>query len=342
MGYPHDGLIPPAILLDNPGITRTEFVELLNKTNSTPFDVKKHARWDCYGRIEIPCYHKGLHGLAEILKLAYRDEFTRLGKEEVTPNGIIYPPFLLIEPRRTEGEWISPKYKVTNLTSHVPSDSIEKMEDYVYADDGNEPKVGGTYWDDIWMEETGIIEEVLEKEDLMPRESDTDAPRFMYKLKVRMFRRIETEEEFESLEELVAKYPRFDPDFMFDFSRERGALSTDLLNHDSYRWVQRSGRYYLDDEYTLSHIPASAFAPTEKCLFGYMDMVLTAEAIKHRAWKLLSRCGLKHLDSFLRRFPDSRARYERAVWDSHTSLAARERGMSYTDFLRWRMGDNLR
>ena len=37
-------LIPPAILLDNPGITREEFVELLNQTHSTWRDFRDRRR----------------------------------------------------------------------------------------------------------------------------------------------------------------------------------------------------------------------------------------------------------------------------------------------------------
>lgn len=70
---------------------------------------------------------------------------------------------------------------------------------------------------------------------------------------------------------------------------------------------------------------------------GYTDLILTKEAIKHKAWKLLSYKGRGHLQDFLRDFPDARVEYERAVFDSHTSLSAKLQGLSVSDFLRFRM-----
>jgi hypothetical protein len=70
---------------------------------------------------------------------------------------------------------------------------------------------------------------------------------------------------------------------------------------------------------------------------GYTDLILTAEAIRHNAWKLLSYKGRMYLQDFLQDFPDSRAEYNHAVWDSHTSLSAKLQGMSISDFLRFRM-----
>lgn len=70
---------------------------------------------------------------------------------------------------------------------------------------------------------------------------------------------------------------------------------------------------------------------------GYTDLILTVGALRHNAWKVLSRNGRKHLDAFLRGFPDVRADYARAVWDSHTSFYAKSKGMTLFEFLRARI-----
>ena len=96
-------------------------------------------------------------------------------------------------------------------------------------------------------------------------------------------------------------------------------------------WRIEEGRYFLDGK-TFDRITAGLTSVQ----YGYTDLILTAEAIKHGAWKLLSRRGLKHIPDFLRDFPDSRERYRRAIWDSHTSLYAKRKGMTVNEFLRMR------
>ena len=103
-----------------------------------------------------------------------------------------------------------------------------------------------------------------------------------------------------------------------------------------FLWLKRNDRYYLDPE-TFDRIPASLFCDSIES-YGYVDLILTVAAIKHKAWKLLSRRGLDHRDAFLRDFPDAREVYERAVWDSHTSLSAKARGMTVNEMLRMRLG----
>lgn len=55
MGYAFDELIPVAVLLDHPGVTKEEFVELLEQTTSDGWSTLM--------------YHTGLEGLAAILQL---------------------------------------------------------------------------------------------------------------------------------------------------------------------------------------------------------------------------------------------------------------------------------
>lgn len=67
---------------------------------------------------------------------------------------------------------------------------------------------------------------------------------------------------------------------------------------------------------------------------------MTSEAIKYRAWKLLSYKGLQHFPQFLEDFPEVVAEYGIAIWDSHTSLSAKIQGLSISDFLRFRTPGN--
>lgn len=71
MGYPYHKLIAPAILFKNPGITREEFVEILDQTHSPLFrEYAEEEPWDYYDeKFEDERYHSGLEGLAQFLGL---------------------------------------------------------------------------------------------------------------------------------------------------------------------------------------------------------------------------------------------------------------------------------
>jgi len=127
---------------------------------------------------------------------------------------------------------------------------------------------------------------------------------------------------------------------MYDFSQPEGHFSVGW-GWKNFLWRLEDGKYYLDEE-TFNRIPAGFFQRDRKgeLSYGYTDLILTAEAIKHEAWKLLSYRGLDHLGYFMKDFPDSKQRYEQAVWDSHTSLAAKNRGMTVTELLRLRLSSS--
>ena len=59
MGYPCTDLISAAVLLSNPGITREEFVELLNQTHSTVItSVPEKAPWEFQKSKKIQIIYK--------------------------------------------------------------------------------------------------------------------------------------------------------------------------------------------------------------------------------------------------------------------------------------------
>jgi len=332
MGYAYTGLIPAAVLFNNPGVNKREFAELLNKTSS--FDIvefSRRARWNILKvEPEDTSHHDGLHGLAGTLKLKETEKFKSLERRKNKDEHglIIAAPSLYVKPCKKNGVWMSPKFEVTVHTKNEVSDKVEEISNV-----GNcKYKIG-----DVIQHWAGLrhylIEKILNVKKLKSNGYGDDCeyePSYSYKLLAREFRELGEVQKFSSLEDLIKAFPRFDPEFMYDFSVESGGLCSGPFNADRFMWVNRADKYYLDPE-TFNHIPA-----TLNIFSGYTDLILTAEAVKNRAWKLLSRRGLKHLHSFLKRFPDSRLSYERAVWDSHTSLWAKSQGMSYTDLLRAR------
>lgn len=75
MGTANNALIPAAILLDNPGITKEKFVELLENTHSSWISSPKINDSIEYfeERYDSDEFKGGLEGLAEILGLEKND-----------------------------------------------------------------------------------------------------------------------------------------------------------------------------------------------------------------------------------------------------------------------------
>lgn len=130
-------------------------------------------------------------------------------------------------------------------------------------------------------------------------------------------------------------YDQYPPETKYDFAKERGNFRV-VFNRFDFLWLNRDGRYYLDPE-MLDSMPIS-FRSSGWNGYGYTDLVVTAEAIKHQAWKVLSRRGRQHIPAFFRDFPDSYDRYSRAVFDAEASFNARNRAKNHTELLRMRLG----
>ncbi|HIH25474.1 MAG TPA: hypothetical protein HA226_01740 [Nanoarchaeota archaeon] len=281
MGYPYHELIPSAILLENPGITREEFVRLLNKTDYHEGKVREDEEkypWDLQtpdGLYVDRDFHTGLHGLAHILGLNYREEYLFYGDEYYARNN--RNPGYHTYARKENGKWENQVHVVNEGRDFLMFSELKQLTEEHYED-------------------------------------------------VRYFL---------DLDGLVKEYRQFSPDYMYDFSQDSGSFTiSGAKNSIDFRWVKRGDLYYLDEK-TFRRIPANG----GMFIYGYTDLMLTAEAIKQKAWKLLSRKGLEHLEDFYKDFSESRIVLEEAIWNGHSSLYAKKQGMSHTELLRWRLID---
>ncbi|MBW3001001.1 hypothetical protein KY341_03930, partial [Candidatus Woesearchaeota archaeon] len=234
MGFAYNDLIPAAILLDNPGITREEFVNLLDNTRSAPMVFKKdygekirRARWDTYyPRWEDKLFHRGLHGLAGLLHLEQKPAFEELQKSKNDENGLeLRPPFLSVVPHKKNNKWLPPKFTVTVHEKYVFSKIHEKHEESWHKLQKGE-LFSDAYYHMYLMRVEDIIKEkhTPTKRSRKSREKEYPSPEYNYHLKVRYVRPLEKTYRFSSLDELVKAHPQFHYDFMYDFSQERGAL----------------------------------------------------------------------------------------------------------------------
>jgi len=339
MGYSCTSLIPAAILFDNPGITREEYVELLNQTHCTwiaeysaeePWDFTEKRREDDL----VQSNHRGLHGLGYILGLKETEKYKQVVKSTRDSNGILIPsPDLWVCPREGNRNWLAPEYEVT-----VYSETKIFPEKEEHSLSWNKLEIGDIWEETMIGQERGIVTDILferytyKEKDSEDNFDDFRGPEYYYVMRIKPFEVYVRKIKFEDLESLSKEFPQFNPDFIYDFSQKKGFIRGGLENDQDFLWTQRNKKYYLDLE-TLNRILPGGMARWG----GYSGLVATAEAIRKKAWKLLSYRGDKHLQQFLNDFPDSRGRYEGAVIDSQLSLSAKLQKMTHTELLRYRM-----
>lgn len=334
MGFPYNELIAPAILLDNPGITREEFIKLLNKVHSfSIYEFKEGDPWNCkaYMKHEDKEYHQGLEGLAHILSLECNKQYKIFKKHSVDEYGLfIRSPYCLpLDKKQKENSGY--KFEVICHIRNILGES-QVVRELSWG----KLKVGDM-WEECQLgEDKGLVGKIFEEKCFYdPEEKDrfaSEGPRYEYKMEIAPIHGEYKRELFTSEEELHKAWPQFHPDFVYNWSQKTGSFPV-LLSEERFLWLNKDGKYYLDKE-TFNRISASFRISLN---FGYTDLILTSEAIKHKAWKILSYRGLVHSYAFLRDFPDIKPRYEKAVWDGHTSLYAKQRGMTNYDLLRTRM-----
>jgi hypothetical protein len=198
----------------------------------------------------------------------------------------------------------------------------------------------GDVWEECQMgEDKGLVEKIIKEESLVEKQDEDDdedptmsGPQYKYTMIIKPIEKEYDMQKFNSLERLMKKWPQFRTMNKYNFGQETGTFSM----AKNFIWDQRKGNYYLSEK-TYRQIPVSGIL--EK---GYTDLILTAEAIKHQAWKLISYKGLQHLPRFLKEFPDSHKRYEKAVIDGELCMFAMKKGLTTTDYLRLRVENMIR
>lgn len=334
MGYPNSDLIPAAILLDHPNITREEFVNLLNRTHST------WSRFPQGEKVKTPSirgdlegFHKGMHGLAELLCLPKRKEFLDFqGTPPQEKDSIITaPPVLTVKGFKKGREWGKPRYIVFYPRAHwseVQQEDISK--DLISRLKIPSQRIDEAYeWRDSKCDYNRYI---LSGHNLLYIKKRKKSDRLFLR---RVVNNPDKTINFSSLEELLAKHPEFSSDFMYDFSQSSGRFRIFGDEHRDFIWKNENGRYSLDEE--TFRRSREGYRRNPLTLYGYTGLILTAEAIKNKAWKYLSWNGFVHKDALLKLSSSSRRRYEQAVWDSHTSLYAKSKGMAYFELMRLRL-----
>lgn len=301
-GYAYTELVAPAVLFNNPGITREEFSFLLDQTCPSPgTEFSFDDPLDSHHVREKGLRDEGLYHLAGVLDLEkitlkreFLDEFglelegSYLWKE----NGMYFANF-------HEGNRLWPP-------------------EIINAINWGEPVCG-----EIWVEpqcgfERGIIKNVLDGR--IVGESEDCYPIWSGELEIIPITKQWLKRSYESYSEFCSDWPEADPDVRFNWDQDSGNFARAVLGREKFLWRREGDKYYLDEE-TFKGIPASLWTGLS---MGYVDLIATSEAIKKGAWKVLSYRGAMHMPEFLETHSDSRERVEKAIWDSHTSLYAKK------------------
>src|SRR3989344_4005837 len=339
MGYAYHELVLPAIMLDNPGLTRDEIVETLGQTHYSEHQKQDpDSPWDVYPPKEPDSYQVRLRKLAEWLRLGVSEAFKDFQSPKKDEAGFLLRAPKLDYLQLWKGKPTPKAIWVYQITTHLgnrlgstqifstlSSDEIKVGEDAKDVEHlFNEPTVYVTK----------ILNGISRKQEEWLFEGEDPSYQYRYTLGLTPADPITEEEIYRTEDELYAAWPQFGPEFRFDFGQQNGKFEVSRTA-SRFMWINQGGRYYFNPQ-SFDHMDAGFRTNKDKSylIYGYTDLIVTAEAIRQRAWKLLSRRGRDFIWDFFIDFPDSRQRYEQAVWDAHTSLAAKKKGMTNTQFIR--------
>ena len=325
MGYTFYELIPAAILFYHPNITKEEFAQKIDEVKFSKFKTfEENDPWDSHDS-SLNFRSKRLRNVAEILGLEETKEFKEFSAGRKDKLGIPIK---------------APQLSVNNCTVYVHQKNKIYSEKEIESYEWKKLEVRNV-WIEFHGTEKGLVKEII-KEEKLENNGSNEKPKYRYKLVLIPFEEVWKIREFSSEKKLLKSWPQFDPEFVYNFSQPEGNFRVSS-SRDDWKWAQKDGKYFLSPE-TFNKIPDgySTSASISECLEdkppreGYRDLVLTAEAIRQKAWKMFSYRGLIHTKQFFRDFSDSLEIYSRAVYDSYTSIYAKKKGMTTTEFLRWR------
>ncbi len=333
MGYADGDLILPAILYMNPGKTREEISELMDKVKASPYSTFKNSNsWDIHkgGGFNL---HLGIDGLASLLFLDESKEFKIFMGPKRDENGLeIQSPDYTIDYDTLEAKIIFHEENIINKPKRIEGHSLERLKIGDIFEEAYYYPVGGE----------GIVTKIYSEECNPSDYLFNGDPLYTYDMKIKPIIRTYRREKFNSREEFWKKWSKFNPTNRFDWSKEKGRFGSvgyGIFLH-AFKWRMENGRYYLDKN-SFNTMPASIRCENPPSVddnrWGYTDLIITIEAIKNKAWKLFSYVGRKFNSDFLRDFPSAKKEYDKVVWDSHTSIYAKDKKMTVSEFLRFRI-----
>ena len=319
MGYYYSELIAPAVLFDNPGVTASEYTRLLDQTD----------RYFLYSPADP-------YRLAKKLSLAHTRQFKNFNQSTTDFQGLeIFPPSIF-------------PYQPYEVRVHLSNTLLPSKRYQIIDCDEIKSNtiipIGVPY-----EEKFCLVDKVVQiQKRSLPNnntayycEIDPKKQYYNFFIEGRELIRNFQCQRFDNIEDLFKNWPQFVPENVYDFSVNHGSFFTghSSIGIENFCWLMNNGRYFLDP-ITFDKIPAGG--NIRKFGVGYTDLIITSEIIKNNGLDLLGYNSRDkeqevQLQNFLDRHPQSRSRVNIAVWDAHTSIYAKNKGMTHFDFIRFRV-----
>jgi hypothetical protein len=350
MGAPTDMLVVVSTLYNHPeGLTKDELVNIFhNKLN-----LKKSFQ-GVYPKLKF-----GDYGFARIFNLENTQEYLQ-NKEKYfdknynvcTQREIIWPGFPF-SVNTSNPKKISEGYILTESF-----DSVEfggrlweghKVGNYIFKDFFEDIKIPKKYKNSKY---SYLVRDVIDTKikDNFDGESNNSYREIKQKLLIEVIELNLNSKTFNSIDELLKKYPEYSAERIYDFNQSTGFIYphkeySDETSKLSFTWIKKGDRYFLDWENFYKIInPNSNFGfrnwkhsnSTNKVPYSLTDVVLTSEAIRRRNWKVLGYNALFNKGSVNFAYSNEKTlrRYEHAVLDTEVSMDAQKNNMTNSEFLR--------
>ncbi len=309
MGYPYDELVPVVILADNPGVTKEELAELYQKTNlysgEIPYYSFASRSWDGDFKNVWRPFKKQKDATG--FKVEGRHHtYTRAEQRAIIwKHNLAHWDNRDVFPRGERDAQNDSSFFPKFFRAEYIHQGLYGVGKILQCESHTLPWKFSICYAPGWPEKRGLIYAFEEERNL-----------YRY---------------FATLSELIKEYPPLAPENVFDFEKPFGSF--DKLDDKVFTWYKRGERYYFDKENFVSTTNAGGDVLNQ----GYTDFIITQEAVRAGAWKLLTYRGLSHLENALKRFPQIKRAYEQAVVDAHTSLHAKAEKMTVNELLRLRL-----
>ena len=349
MGNVNTRWVPAAILYMNPGINKDEFVELLNEVR-VGLPTNWNRDWQDCGPIkyEDSIFHKGVYEVGEILSLQ-KKKFTtgyNLTKDDINDMKDNLPGVCVI-PNKSEEIWLPPKYKTIQEAAFAPTEYEEEKEITFY----HEPELGDMLScpdpeKPYSSKPYGRIGKILSLQ-----QYSEENKQIYYKAKIVInvgSVEVFSENNYDSLDELIEEEPGLSPDECYDWSPENGDLRATWRDDLGGKWTRKGEQYYLDESYFFDVGEAYGNTEEEKAKFlkrrkkglekNFSDMVVTSEAIRQKAWNIFGFYGYAHTQRFLVEHPDSWRRHNHELAEYYWAVWARDNNKTIREFMEARRG----
>jgi hypothetical protein len=340
MGQVNICYISAALLHLHPGMKADDFVHELNKIHYSGAETDYHKDWRYVKQPESHSFHHGIFGLAHSV-LCLRNN----GPHYVATSFPSYEPVqdwpqdrhdmfdcdphLTVHARQgPDGNWLSPSYSVKQLVATRLGEP--QQFDGPLCTYRRDIKKGKQFWFSQ-LEPKGVSWRIKEVHEVSKKQRERQL--LNARLTVEPILPVFETTEYPDLESLAKAHPDYTPSSYFDWSQEQGIIDAPLSFVNRWGWVRKGDKYFLDDQPPSSR----GYCNPDKDESHYTSIIITAEAIKAKAWGFFGFHGYEQTWRFLVDCPSAYSAHQQAVFDWWMNENAVRKGMTVSEHMRQRL-----